>query len=60
MTDGACCDQCGEWHPWCEFVETIEEYLCQWCASGLASEDDRDDSEFGFEGLEERDYDDDR
>lgn len=33
------CDQCGELRHISEFVETIEEYLCEYCASGLPDDD---------------------
>lgn len=29
------CDSCGEWYSWHELAETIEEYLCEDCASGM-------------------------
>lgn len=38
-TEGAICDQCGRWFGWFDFVETIEEYLCEECASGITSDD---------------------
>lgn len=41
-SDGAKCDVCGEWCSWDEMVETIEEYLCDRCASGIDDEEDDD------------------
>lgn len=38
--DGTVCDECGEYYAWAEFVETIEEFLCERCASGVEDEDD--------------------
>lgn len=29
------CDTCGELFTFFELVETIEEYLCPYCASGI-------------------------
>lgn len=29
------CDTCGRCLAECEFAETVEEFLCQWCASGI-------------------------
>lgn len=45
------CDTCGVERHQMEFVETIEEMLCQWCASGI----DEDDNEWGYgdDGMEE-------
>ena len=40
------CDVCGGWYTIHELVETIEEYLCAKCASGI-DEDDFDDDGFG-------------
>lgn len=37
---GAPCDQCGQWTPFLEMAETIEEYLCEECASGIEEEHD--------------------
>lgn len=34
------CDICGRRLPESCFVETIEEYLCEDCASGLQPDDD--------------------
>ena len=45
------CDDCGELLPESCFVETLEEYLCENCASGVNENDDRDDY-----GLEEGYY----
>lgn len=42
------CDTCGQRKTEWEFVETIEEYLCESCASGL----DEDDDEFHDDGIE--------
>lgn len=50
-SEGTCCDTCGRWFFWHEFVETIEEVLCEDCASGV-SEDDHD-------GFPDMDWDDD-
>lgn len=41
--EGAYCDKCWRWFAWSEFVETIEERLCEECASGI-SEEDHDDT----------------
>lgn len=42
------CDQCGGYFAEIEFAETIEEMLCEQCASGI--DDDReDDFHDGFE-----------
>jgi len=32
------CDSCGREVSWAELVETIEEYLCENCASGIGPE----------------------
>lgn len=45
------CDTCGRTFAECEFVETIEEFLCQWCASGI-DEDECDDDYDDFDGQE--------
>ena len=39
------CDQCGQWYTLYELAETIEEYLCEYCASGIgrADEEERGD-----------------
>jgi len=42
------CDTCGNQYAEGEFAETIEEMLCQWCASGI---DDYDD-DCSFDGQE--------
>jgi DNA-directed RNA polymerase subunit RPC12/RpoP len=46
------CDQCGRTFHEFEFVETIEEMLCQYCASGIEEDDDFDDDgiEDGYDG----------
>lgn len=38
------CDHCGRTLPEAYFAETIEEYLCETCASGVGHE--RDDEDF--------------
>lgn len=39
------CDDCGQLRHISEFVDTIEEMLCQWCASGLPEEWELEDDE---------------
>lgn len=34
------CDTCGRWFTFYELAETIEERLCEYCASGLNEEMD--------------------
>jgi hypothetical protein len=36
---GAPCDTCGRWYAFCEMAETLEEYLCESCASGIDPDD---------------------
>lgn len=38
------CDECGRMFTEFEFVETIEELLCQYCASGYDPDDPDDDA----------------
>lgn len=50
------CDSCGRMFYEFEFVETIEEFLCERCASGIDLDEEFDDfgMEDGFEdGFEE-------
>lgn len=46
---GTHCDTCGCWFSWFEFAETIEEYLCEHCASGVGP----DGEEWPDDGMEE-------
>lgn len=48
------CDSCGGTFAEAEFVETIEEMLCERCASGI-DEDDADD-EWDERGGDDYDY----
>ena len=34
------CDTCGELYTFFELAETIEEYLCERCASGIEEYDE--------------------
>lgn len=49
------CDQCGRLYTFFELAETIEEYLCEACASGIDPDDPDDDDyfpdgqEYGYE-----------
>lgn len=43
--DGTLCDHCGRWFTWFEFAETIEEHLCEECASGIGDDDEFDSGE---------------
>lgn len=47
------CDSCGRMFTEFEFVETIEEWLCAICASGIDPDDDEeafhDGQEYGFD-----------
>lgn len=47
------CDQCGRYYTFYELAETIEEYLCEACASGIDPEDPDDyypdGQEYGYE-----------
>lgn len=45
------CDTCGRQFSEFEFVETIEEFLCEECASGISADDV--DEEFEDDGFEE-------
>lgn len=48
--EGTYCDSCGRWFAWCEFVETIEEHLCEECASGIYEDEPDDDGmEYGYD-----------
>ena len=42
--NGTNCDTCGRWFTFWEMAETIEEYLCEECASGISDDDCDDDS----------------
>lgn len=47
------CDSCGSIVHWSQLVETIEEYLCEQCASGIGP-----DGEQWYPEDEENEYDD--
>ena len=48
---GTTCDTCGRWFLFHEFVETIEEMLCESCASGIdPDEPDEDDCDMSYWG----------
>lgn len=48
---GTTCDTCGRWFTFFEFAETIEEYLCEECASGVSADEHEDDD--CFDGMED-------
>lgn len=43
------CDQCGGTFAECEFAETIEEFLCERCASGIEEDDCDEGCHDGFD-----------